>query len=162
MKTPLLLVAAAILVVILIVITFRDELGQMAERQHCRSQLYVIAAAVALYRDDHQGEFPTNILSADGSLSKLLTCPGIGESAKSNGADGDYVYVDWSKLIITNPLDFGLFPLAYDRSLSNHGGKGINIVLVNTVSFWDRNAEWLKHFAQTHPDYNIVVPQSNP
>jgi hypothetical protein len=38
------------------------------------------------------------------------------------------------------------FPLAYDRSLINHGDSGINVTV-----FWDRGEQCLKKFAKTIP-----------
>jgi hypothetical protein len=68
----------------------------------------------------------------------------------------------------------GDYPLMYDRRLANHGGKGINVLLVEqTVSaaspgspgsfrgqfFWDEGARWLQQFVREHPDFPIPVPE---
>ena len=58
----------------------------------------------------------------------------------------------------------------YDRRLSNHGGKGINVLLVDVVNayegirgptfwFWDEDAKWLREFARGHPDVKIPLPE---
>lgn len=46
----------------------------------------------------------------------------------------------------------------YDRHLSNHNGKGINILMVDGTVKWDPKAEWLKKFISDHKDLNLPTP----
>jgi hypothetical protein len=82
----------------------------------------------------------------------------------------DYFYIPWPSVTgaYTN------YPLMYDRRLANHGGKGINILLVEQAAhpayptslesfhgqfFWDEDAKWLRKFAREHPDLKIPMPE---
>ena len=82
----------------------------------------------------------------------------------------DYFYLHWPSVsgVYTN------YPLMYDRRLSNHSGRGINILLVEqTVNpasppspesyhgqfFGDEGAKWLQAFAKEHPELDIPMPE---
>jgi hypothetical protein len=76
------------------------------------------------------------------------------------GYQRDYYCIDWSKLPhSTNEITFNEYPLAYDRSMTNHNGRGINILMVQGTIMWDANAEWLKIFAAVHPDDKLPIPE---
>lgn len=80
------------------------------------------------------------------------TCPGEWGSVDSWA---DYVYVSWPSGADT-PDDH---PLIYDADLSNHGGRGINIVTVGGNVFWDAQADWLRRFVATHRELNVPLPR---
>jgi hypothetical protein len=76
----------------------------------------------------------------------------------------DYTYVYWPEGTNT-PITY---PLLYDRRLSNHAGRGINVLLVQGTHhrkgapgtiLWDPEADWLKGFAREHPEFNIKLPE---
>jgi len=71
----------------------------------------------------------------------------------------DYFFVDWSKQ--SEPLEKlpSKRPLMYDRRLSNHDGRGINILMADGSIEWDANAQWLKTFAAEHPDAKLPMPK---
>ncbi len=81
------------------------------------------------------------------------------ESDVPDGRDwGDYTYMWWSRYYGTPnevPWDY---PLLYDRALSNHGERGVNILRVGGDVLWDPDATWLRDFAASHPQYDIPVP----
>lgn len=70
-----------------------------------------------------------------------------------------YISVDWSK----RPEYFEQLscerPLVYDRYMSNHVWRGINILMTDGTIKWDANAEWLKKFKAEHPDANLPMPE---
>ena len=78
----------------------------------------------------------------------------------------DFLYVYWPEGKDKTP---GNLPLLYDRRMSNHGGKGINVFLVGAGGalrpqpkgtwFWDEGARWLKEFVREHPQLKISMPE---
>lgn len=132
------------------------------QRLHCQRRLEAIGCAlVRLYPLDHDGMFPSNIMSFAPEYAAhpgLYLCPGsdINPGALTNVDQWiDYVYVYWHDKK-TTPTEY---PLMYDRSLSYHEGGGINILFVDGSTFWDKKAEWLKKFAKEHPDLKIPLPE---
>ena len=73
--------------------------------------------------------------------------------------NGNYFFVDWSKLPDGPGTSPGKYPLMYDRRLSNHDGRGINILMADGSIEWDSNAEWLKKFAADHPSAKFPMPE---
>jgi hypothetical protein len=91
-----------------------------------------------------------------------LLCPGSETTAGSisNAVEwSDYTYVNWSKWFSGSNTPPGSFPLVYDRRLSNHGGRAVYIMKIDGSVAWDPNANWLKEFAKSPPEYAIQVPQ---
>lgn len=141
----------------------------------CLSILRSTGAAIAMYRLDNNGELPTTFSAMSNHLhnASWYICP------KGNRPPGawsnidewmDYFYLCWPSPAET----YTNYPLMYDRRLSNHGGKGINVLLVEqTVNpaippspktfhgqfFWDEGAQWLKTFAREHPQAKIPMPE---
>lgn len=72
---------------------------------------------------------------------------------------GEYFFVDWSKLSDGPSTSSGKLPLMYDRRMSNHAGRGINILMVDGTVEWDSNAEWLKKFVAEHPHAKLPMPE---
>ena len=124
-----------------------------------------------MYRQDHNGQLPENfsLMSNVVSDCRLYVCPWGSKKPGSwtNITEWmDYFYVYWPSVtgVYTN------YPLMYDRRLSNHGGKGINVLLVDVVNryegirgptfwFWDEDAKWLRKFAREHPNVKIPLPE---
>lgn len=82
-----------------------------------------------------------------------------GMATFGTGNNKDYFFVDWSKqpeLLEKLPSKR---PLMYDRRLSNHDGRGINILMVDGSIEWDSNAEWLKKFAAQYPNVKLPLPE---
>jgi len=121
---------------------------------------------------DFQGQYPSNlvfVVEMFKPTTKALRhgwppyiCPGSkrrwGRNELLRG-ETDYIYVNWSRWF-TNycevPPDF---PLVYDRTLSNHHNQGIYLLKVGGEIIWDPGANWLKQFAEQHPEYALIVPQ---
>ena len=144
-----------------------------AKRASCQNQMGAICAVMQFYIEEHDGAFPSNLSSVVDvqipSVISLLKCPatrtkvGLLSDVKSWS---DYIYCYWPTGKKGTPPNY---PLFYDRRLSNHEGKGINIFLVGAGGelrpqpagsfFWDKNAEWLQKFKKEHPDLNIPLPE---
>lgn len=90
-----------------------------------------------------------------------LLCPGTDTKMRRNGTAeswSDYIYVSPSVWSGNPAVDVDGFPMAYDQSTSNHGGRGVYVLTVEGRVFWDRGAEWLRRFAREHPEYKLRVP----
>jgi hypothetical protein len=148
---------------------------ERARRIDCLSTLRSTGWALGLYCEDHNGTLPKNfsLMSNLVTTTRLYVCPWDSKTPGSwtNITDWmDYLYVPWPSVtgVYTN------YPLMYDRRLSNHGGKGINILLVEGAVhpssprypetfhgqfFWDEGAKWLQKFAKEHPDLTVPLPE---
>ncbi len=158
LKTVSLVVGAAITAMVV----YLFLAPSITERYRCRHQLGSIGCAIRLYRQTHSGLYPSNLEDIDNGLLKpLLHCPGstlqtqtIGESPY----ESDYVYVHWPQLLPDSAKTLpGDYPIVYDARLSNHNGKGINILLVDGSVIWDQRARWLTHLAAQH--HGIILPK---
>lgn len=141
-----------------------QKASSLADRQNCKQQLRSLWSAIALYRSDHSNQWPPNLESLDKDiLDHLLTCPGAARTSAPQVTNvvgqSDYFYIDWSKLPQEPSAASDKYPLIYDRRLSNHGGQGINILMVNAAVEWDANIEWLKKFAAEHPNAKLPMPE---
>lgn len=147
---------------------------ELARRYQCRAALRSTCLVLNLYRERHAGELPLSFSALSNYTSpRLFVCAGSDKRAGSwtNTTDWmDYFYVRWPEVteIYTN------YPLMYDRRLSNHGGEGINVLLVDGLVssmvagkpdtfhgqfFWDEDAQWLRRFAREHPSVQIPMPE---
>jgi hypothetical protein len=91
-----------------------------------------------------------------------LLCPGSKtepQTAARANEWSDYWYVDWAQWFPKTNRPPGDFPLFYDRRFSNHDGKGIYVVNVDGLVFWDPGANWLKAFATKHQTYRLKMPE---
>ena len=151
-------------------VVFVIDRGALGQRMHCRSQLGAVGAAITMYVVDHDGAFPIDIASFASHYAnnpKIYVCPGSKtELGTMTNVDKwmDYIYLYWPEGKATPEH----YPLMYDRRLANHGGCGINILLVGAggnpkrepdMCFWDKNAQWLKKFAEEHPDLKVPLPE---
>lgn len=134
------------------------------KRKECKGVVRALAYAVAMYRDMHDKMFPPNLsvsVSEEASSPRLLVCPGTGKNWGSyTNAEvwADYLYINWSRYYGTNEPP-GDYPLVYDRRLSNHKGRGVNIGAVDGSVRWDPNAVSLRVFATKHPEYDVPLPR---
>jgi prepilin-type processing-associated H-X9-DG protein len=116
-----------------------------------------------IYRHDHGGSYPPNLEDIDNgiTLKGILHCPGSPSQPQTIGESphrSDYVYVYWPQLLPDRAKTLpGGYPIVYDAKLSNHKGKGVNILLVDGSVIWDERARWLTHFAAEHPE--VIVPK---
>ncbi len=148
---------------------------ELSRRIDCLSCLRSTGTAFAWYRADHEGRLPEklSLMSSYIDDPHFWTCrwdrkiPG----SWTNVTDWiDYFYIPWPSVTgaYTN------YPLMYGRRLANHGGKGINILLVEQAVhpgipghpetfhgqiFWDEGAKWLQKFAKEHPDLKVPLPE---
>lgn len=170
---PFVLVVFCLSLVVGVVCWLKTQ-KQNAMRADCLSHLRAIGFLLSSYDEvhNHEGLLPndlnilTNFVS---SLHQLMICPGSGNSPAlmTKRLEWiDYIYVQWpsAKGVYTN------YPVLYDRRLSNHAGKGVNVLLGDVVNtgggvqgpirwFWDPNAEWLQKFAREHPDLHVPLPE---
>jgi len=129
----------------------------------CNETLKLLGNAIRTYQSDHQGQLPRQLAMLSNELSNpvFLICPGSGHPPGSfTNADSwaDYIYVDWTAVRGTNVVP-GDYPIAYDRSMSNHGGRGVNVLSVDGFVRWDSKGEWLKKFAAEHPNAKLPMPE---
>jgi len=164
-------IAVASLLLIGVGVGFRRHENEKSRRFECFSVLRSTGCALAMYCQDNGGQLPTDF-SLMGTLissPRLYVCPW---NSKPPGSWTninewmDYYYVRWPS---TTGV-YAKYPLMYDRHLSNHGGKGINVLLVDVVNryggingpifwFWDPEAQWLRKFAQEHPETRVPLPE---
>ena len=150
---------------------------ELHRRIECLSTLRSMSLSFRMYCEDNKGALPTDLslLGKGGFLDnkKFFICPW---DSKIPGDWNkikdwmDYIYIPWQS---TTGI-YEKYPLMYDRRLSNHGGKGINVLLVEQIVhpavppspesfhgqfFWDEGAKWLQKFAKEHPELNIPMPE---
>lgn len=148
---------------------------ELALRTDCRSYLKGAAFQMSTYVARHQGAFPPSIssMSDHGQEGMMIALNhGFLRSGPPPGTSVedwlDHFYIYWPEGVNT-PDDY---PILYDRKLSYHEGKGINVCHVRVVTgfagypvsgdlafTWDEDAEWLKKFAKEHPEYDIPLPE---
>lgn len=125
-------------------------------REACMHQLRNLWYQANSYRGDY-GEFPSSF--DDFHLPKpTLDCPAVHPSRTGRT---DYIYVGWLARKYISDRNFEKYPIIFDRRMSNHKGRGINIVTVDGTVFWDADAAWLKSFARDHPEAKIPLPDEN-
>lgn len=161
-------IGVAAVVVILLIGGFVWVCDRRAEGRMlgCQSNLASMGQAFGTYAIDSGETFPLKAQECPAIASLILQC---GNNRKKDlslaTADEwmDYIYVYWPDGTNTP----GDYPVMYDRRLSNHGGKGINILKVSGTRerkgapgtvVWDQEAAWLKQFALQHPEYTIRLP----
>ena len=106
-------------------------------------------------------ESEKNLVPGSPSNAIFLYCPGSGtKPGLLSDADEwqDYIYIDWSRYYGAEKVPDD-YPLIYDRRLSNHDGKGINVVTVGGEVYWDPDAGKLCSFALWHPEYEVPLPE---
>jgi hypothetical protein len=157
-KLPLIITTTiAILLFIGFGILFIKTEKNKVKRIECLSTLRSIGTTLALYCNDYKGNLPPNLslMSEYISDANFFTCPRSSKKPASwNNIEKwmDYIYIPWS----SPTTIYAKYPLMYDRRLSNHNGKGINILLVEQVLnpatprasesfhgqfFWDEGAQ---------------------
>jgi hypothetical protein len=122
----------------------------------CQQDLKNLRELMALYIGSHNALWPS-------SMTELLReedAPEIAEVSPAVGKPGedDYIYIDWQQFANGPKWGFDRFPVIYDRQLSNHGGRGIYILLTNGDVIWDSGATWLRQFAAEHQEDRIPIP----
>lgn len=82
-----------------------------------------------------------------------------GKVGLGTGDSVDYYFVNWSKSPDGPGTPSGKHPLMYDRRLSNHDGRGINILMADGTVEWDADAQRLRKFAVEHPNAKVPMPE---
>ena len=142
---------ALVSLAVVCILSFYRYVPSLLNRQNCKQQLRSLWAVIALYRQEHENQWPANLKSLDQELvARLLRCPGV-KTRSPLDFQNDYIYIDWSKQAHSADMSFEKYPLMYDRTMDNHSGSGINVLMVDGTVEWDNNAEWLKKFAAEHP-----------
>lgn len=172
MKKTIVLIAGFGLFLVIVVLFFNAYLNTV----RCRKVLISQLNNFRQYRLDHKGHYPLDISvlsqaieigTRSSSTSEplprttiLLSCPGVRRRpiliAEAN-TQSDYIYINWEQFYGTNDVP-AEYPIVYDRSLSNHFGRGVNVITFGGGCFWDRGAKWLKQFAADHPSFKVIVP----
>lgn len=127
------------------------------QQQICKQQMHSLWAAIKLYRWENTNQWPTKLEQLDMDLvGGILVCPG----AKAGAIPGqiDYVYV-YPMLYHGSNVPSGKCPVLYDRRMSNHGNRGINIMMEDGTVEWDKNGEWLQKFAREHSGARLAIPE---
>lgn len=152
------LTLAVLVVAIAAAIPTLRERGRI---MRCQSNQHCFPCAFIMYAQDHNGAFPPNVqeLRAYADCPSLLICPSSGNRAPADLRNVtnwlDYIYVYWPAG--TNMR--GEYPLLFDRRLSYHGGKGVNVTFVDGSTIWDEKANHLREFARKHPELGIPLPE---
>ena len=151
-------------------VAYLRDARERARDMSCKSRLASFGSALLMCALDSGGEFPSNIVDTTPycNNAKLFICPGsttpTPASLDLRNATGwfDYVYIHWPEG--TNTAHDG--PILYDRRLSHHRGKGINILRLSDLAkpkcdriLWDEGAQWLLKFAKEHPELDIQIPE---
>jgi len=163
-KSRLYLMVLSLLLIVGVLFFLEQERKSWA----CRNNLAALESTIVDYRHDHNGSYPLDLIASASWVSPsvsrptnlveaLLNCPGVHPNRDLSGGKSDYTYVNWEKLMGTNPVP-DQYPLIYDSHLANHLGFGINVVPVRGKCFWDFRSHWLKQFAAKHPEYHLSVP----
>ena len=134
-----------------------------ARRTRCMSNLSCLGKTLMMYAMDHDEAYPTNAgcMADYADNVRIYICPGSGTRPPASlSVEGytnwvDYILIPWSNGVATP----GEYPLMYDRRLSHHQGKGINVLWVDGRVVWDKNAKGLKRFAEEHPQLEIPMPE---
>src|SRR3990172_8864324 len=150
-------IGATIVVAVLVVLAASTQYMVKRAREkvlcrNCEHQLRSLGAFFLAYPTENNGQLPSDLESLDKVdkelIIRILVCPGTGHAPggfTNMNSWVDYTFVDWSAILGTNavPNDY---PIVYDRRMSNHNGRGINILMVDGTVEWDSNAKWLKKF----------------
>ncbi len=136
-------------------------------RYECPMHLSDLGAILSEHHS-RTGAWPSNLLFVATAFkprpaykrmrNHVLSCPMANTSL--DAMDGslswvDYHYVCWASL--TNVP--GWYPLAYDRTMSSHGNRGVYVLRVDGSVVWDSGAFELKRFAKTHSQHPIQLPE---
>jgi hypothetical protein len=132
------------------------------QRLQCAEKLKALGYAIRVYQTGH-GHLPRqlSVLSNDLLSPSLLICPGSGHapgSFQNANTWTDYEFMDWALFLGTNTVPGG-YPIAYDRSIRSHVGRGVNVVNVNGLVRWDPAAQSLIAFAAEHPEVKLRIPE---
>jgi len=154
-------IVVLLMIIIMIALFSFWEPTFLLNQRNCRQQLRSLWCIIMFYQDDNGKRWPPDIYCLTNyTEARLLFCPGVGTNFNFNKRT-DYFYIDWSKLPHKNDPDFAKYPLMYDRNISNHNNRGINILMVDGTVKWDSNAKWLKKFASEHQDLCLPLPEAN-
>ncbi len=169
--------AVVVLLLLGVGITWIRRERELLIRAICVSVLRSTGSVLGMYCEDYNGNLPGDfsLMGTHNYLSNASLYIWPRDSRKTGDWKNikewmDYIYIPWP----STTEAYAKYPLMYDRCLSNHGGKGVNVLLVEQVVhpavppspesfhgqfFWDEGAQWLQKFAEEHPEYNIPLPE---
>ena len=152
-----------LLAVALLCVPATRAMRERGRRFQCCSRVHNTFLVFKMFAMDNNHAFPTNIQQMSGyiDIPGWFVCPGRSNMpmnlSYATCTDWlDYICVPWPD---GEELTWAEYPVIYDRRLSNHGGRGINIGFVDGSARWDSKAEWLQKFAKEHPDLRIPLPE---
>lgn len=152
---------ASVLLIIVCLFYVMFRLRWMAQRTYCQNTLAAVWCQFQEYSQDWK-RYPSSlddiIKGHYVTSGTILMCPATVHDQAGVPHGAYYTYINWSRYYDTVNRVPDDFPQLYDSALSNHGGRGINIVTINCRVFWDPDATWLRNFAAGHPQYDIPVP----
>ncbi len=122
----------------------------------CKRRLQMLEVMVLDFEQTHDGKLPSDLDEVRRGPGRrwVLVCPATEDNMYSEPEPGrcDYSLIDWSpelRAVTSDPNvllfqcpQFAKYPLIYDARLSNHGGRGINVILVDGTVFWDQGGAW--------------------
>lgn len=163
-----------VLTVLLLVFHYQRKLNECAERygNECPMRLQELQGLTVTWAAGEGGHYPTNLafvvqaftMTSEKRRLRLhpLLCPESESPLKSGELqerEADYTYVNWSAWFADSQAVPKDYPMFYDRSMSNHKGRGIFLIRIDGSVIWDPGATWLRGFANHHPEYTIPIPQ---
>jgi prepilin-type processing-associated H-X9-DG protein len=158
-RTKKVLAVSAFVTIAAVALVAIREMYQLSLESHCRLALRNIYSGWRLYRDEQAGQWPPDLKSLQRNadmVDESFVCPGMGHVLPDGS--GKYVYVNWSPQVHFPEVPRNKFPLIYDATLRNHGGRGINTLMVDGSVQWDPHVDWLARFRAEHPDAEIPIP----
>jgi type II secretory pathway pseudopilin PulG len=165
MKTRVIIALAVLVVLAASSPHFVKRAREKVLIRNCQHQLQSLGTFLRTYRTENNGRLPSDFGSMNSVdkqlLAPILICPGSGHAPggfTNINSWADYIFVDWLAVLGRNTVP-GDYPIAYDRSMSNHCGRGVNVLSVDGIVRWDSNAEWLKTFAAEHPEAKLPLPE---
>lgn len=146
-----------------------SEMPLKADREQCQRNLRSLEVAIKSYADEHDGRLPKALDDALAGIgfgdaakaAKILKCPGASEQGATRqdvASLTHYCYINWGRWFPSTNSPPESYPLIYDSTVHNHGGRGVNIISVGARARWDEGARWLHDFAAKHPEYDLRLP----
>jgi hypothetical protein len=160
-RATLTILAPCLLAILASALLLKCLLWPTYERWRCSARLQALWFDIMQCAEDPDRAPPPDLAAYMRASAicpaNLLVCPGTGRAPgepSAAAAWADYYYVSWGQIDDVTRS----YPLMYDRHLSNHSGKGVNVLLVSGEVIWDEGAAYLRHFALEHKDKTIPVP----
>lgn len=157
-----LLVVGLSCIAIAMVLCLGPHLCFRARKEQCAEHLDRLWCVLQMYGDDNDGAYPPDPRSLTPLVDnpEVFACPGSENSSASVITSltdwADYIIIHWPNGSHHVPSNY---PVMYDRRLSHHSGKGVNVLYGNGRVVWDPGAQNLRAFARKHSDVLIQLPE---